>query len=151
VRDFIDGMYYPPRQPSGPGLSGNGPLSATQTDAIVARLRAALSGSHSLVVDVTADRTVMEISGSRSRHLLMKGCAIDLHPRSFSQGQCPQTIFSRTTVILEQTNAAPTWRPFVRSSFASYLTRWLIDAMQEYGLSHEFTETPVSTARDHFA
>ncbi len=104
-------------------------------ESIVARLRKALTGLHSLVVDVSSDRTVVEVSGGRSRHLLTKGCAIDLHPRKFAPGRCVRTIFSRTTVILEQTDAVPTWRLFVRRSLASYLANWLIDAMKEYSIS----------------
>jgi sarcosine oxidase subunit gamma len=101
-------------------------------EGITARLHEALVGLHSSVVDVTANRAVLEISGGRSRHLLMKGCSIDLHPRVFSPGRCAQTNFSRTIVILQQTDATPTWRLFVRSSFAVYLATWLIDAMADY-------------------
>jgi sarcosine oxidase subunit gamma len=101
---------------------------------IATRLREVLAGLHSSIVDVSADRAIIELSGGRSRHLLTKGCSIDLHPRAFAPGRCAQTIFSRTGVILEQTADTPAWRLFVRSSFAPHLARWLLDAMTEYGL-----------------
>jgi sarcosine oxidase, subunit gamma len=103
-------------------------------DRIVAECGEALATFHSSIVDVSADRTVIEISGGRSRHLLAKGCSIDLHPRAFAAGKCAQTNFSRAQVIITQTNNVPTWRLFVRRSFASYLALWLMDAMKEYSV-----------------
>lgn len=104
---------------------------------VVARLRDALAGLHSSVLDVTASRTTIELAGGRSRHVLMKGCSFDLHPRVFLPRQCAQTNFARTIVIIEQLDAAPTWRLYVRSSFTVYLAKWLIDAMKEYAADHE--------------
>jgi sarcosine oxidase subunit gamma len=103
-------------------------------DGTMARLREALKRRHSSIADVSAGRAVIEVSGGRSRHLLMKGCSIDLHPRAFAPGRCVQTNLSRTGVILEQTDDVPTWRLFVRRSFAGYLAHWLLDAAKEYGL-----------------
>jgi sarcosine oxidase, subunit gamma len=103
-------------------------------DRIVTKCGEALATLHSSIVDVSADRTVIEVSGGRSRDLLAKGCSIDLHPRAFAVGQCAQTNFSRAQVIVTQTNNVPTWRLFVRSSFASYLALWLMDAMKEYSV-----------------
>lgn len=102
---------------------------------ILARLNAALAGICASAVDVSANRAVLTVSGGASRSLLMKGCSLDLHPRAFSPLRCAQTNFARTTVILEQSDEVPAWRLFVRSSFASYLTNWLIDAAREYGLA----------------
>ena len=100
--------------------------------ATLSRLEPALNGLHGSTVDVGANRAVLSLSGGASRSLLMKGCSLDLHPRSFAPDQCAQTNFARTTIILEQTDAAPAWRLFVRSSFAVYLANWLIDAAREY-------------------
>jgi sarcosine oxidase subunit gamma len=95
-------------------------------------LREALAGVHSSVVDVSANRSVLELSGPRAREVLLKGCSLDLHPRRFASGQCAQTLLARAQVLLHQVGDEPAYRLFVRPSFALYLATWLIDAMAEY-------------------
>jgi sarcosine oxidase, subunit gamma len=86
------------------------------------------------VVNVSAGRTVLELSGPAAREVLEKGCALDLHPLAFRPGHCAQTLVSRAEVILHQTadTPAPKYRLLVRTSFARYLALWLMDAMQEF-------------------
>jgi sarcosine oxidase subunit gamma len=95
------------------------------------RLRAALAGVHAAVVELSASRAVFELTGPAARDVLAKGCALDVHPRAFGPGQCAQTGLARAAVILEQVDAAPTFRIFVRRSFARYLATWLADAAAE--------------------
>ena len=87
------------------------------------------------VVNVSAGRTILELSGPAAREVLEKGCALDLHPDVFRAGHCAQTLVSRAEVIIHQTadTPAPTYRLLVRTSFARYLALWLMDAMQEFG------------------
>jgi sarcosine oxidase subunit gamma len=82
---------------------------------------------------VSANRAVVELSGPHTRALLAKGCSLDLHPRSFRPGMCAQTLLAKTAVILWQTDDAPTFKVFVRASFAAHLARWLADASVEFG------------------
>ncbi|MFC4499619.1 MULTISPECIES: sarcosine oxidase subunit gamma [Streptomyces] len=85
------------------------------------------------VTDVSAQRTTLLVSGSRARDLLAHGCALDLHPRAFGPGRCAQTTLGRTQVVLvarDRTDAG--FWVLVRSSFAGYLTDWLLDAATEY-------------------
>ncbi|NJC72659.1 sarcosine oxidase subunit gamma [Planosporangium thailandense] len=96
-----------------------------------ARLRSALGTGHPAVVDVSAQRTVLELSGPRVRDLLAFGCALDLHPRSFSEGACAQTRLAQAQVVLIARESGAFW-VLVRSSFASYLADWLIDASVEF-------------------
>lgn len=96
------------------------------------RLGDALGGGLGTVVDVSANRTVIEVSGPRAREVLEKGCSIDLHPRAFGPGRCAQTLLARAQVILEQTGEEPTYRLFVRPSFSGYLAAWLMDAAIEF-------------------
>lgn len=91
-------------------------------------LQAALAGRHAGLIDLGAARAVREIGGTGARDLLARGCAIDLHPRRFGPGRCAQTLLARTQILLHQTDAAPTFRLFVRPSFAAYLDLWLADA-----------------------
>ncbi|WP_037062665.1 sarcosine oxidase subunit gamma [Pseudonocardia acaciae] len=99
---------------------------------LVGRLHAALAGSRGSAVDVSANRTTIEVSGERATDLLEKGCQLDLHPRAFAAGHCAQTMVAKAQVILWQTDQTPTYRLLVRGSFAGYLAAWLTDAAREY-------------------
>ncbi|MEV6243411.1 sarcosine oxidase subunit gamma family protein [Lentzea sp. NPDC051838] len=98
---------------------------------IHAELVEALAGESGSAVDVSANRTIVELSGPFARDVLEKGCPVDLHPRAFGPGQAVQTTVGPVPVLLWQVGDE-TYRLFPRSSFADYLARWLIDAMSEY-------------------
>ena len=95
-------------------------------------LKAALLDEPGSVVDVSANRTTLELSGGAARDVLEKGCALDLHPRAFAPGSCAQTLVAGVNVILHQVDQEPAYRLLVRGSFAQYLADWLLDAMEEY-------------------
>jgi sarcosine oxidase subunit gamma len=107
------------------GPDGDGPQ-------LYALLAQGLGEERGAVVDVSANRTTIEVRGRNARDLLEKGCALDLHPRSFAAGRCAHTVSARTQVVLWQTSDAPVYRLLVRGSFAAYLADWLLDAAQEY-------------------
>ena len=104
----------------------------TETD-LIARLRETLGDIHAAVTDVTGNRAQFRLSGPGAREVLMKGCSLDLHPRSFRAGRCAQTLMARAGVILHQRDDAPTYDLYPRRSFGEYLWLWLKDAMAEYG------------------
>ncbi|MFH9980807.1 sarcosine oxidase subunit gamma [Streptomyces sp. NPDC017179] len=106
-------------------------LSQGDGPELVAGLLDALAGDPGAVVDVSANRTTLELSGPSARQVLEKGCVLDLHPRSFGPGRAVATQVGPVPVVLWQTGDT-TYRLFPRSSFADYLARWLIDAMSEY-------------------
>ena len=93
-------------------------------------LREALAPVGGSVVDVSANRTTLELRGPRVRELLEFGCPIDLHPRVFGPGRCAQTLLARANVLIWHVADEPeaTWRLFVRPSFAAYVAAWLADA-----------------------
>jgi sarcosine oxidase subunit gamma len=98
-----------------------------------ARLRDVVSSHGGAAVDVSGQRTTLRLSGSHSRDVLGKGCALDLHPSVFGEGAAAQTTLGRTGVILLGVDPGGTdFRILVRSSFARYLADWLIDAAEEY-------------------
>lgn len=101
--------------------------------ALEARIREAAAGEPVSVTDVSAQRTTLLVSGPHARDLLAHGCSLDLHPRGFAPGRCAQTTLGRTQVVLVARDRpdAGFW-VLVRSSFAGYLTDWLLDAAAEY-------------------
>jgi sarcosine oxidase, subunit gamma len=99
---------------------------------LMGRLTRALADRHASVIDLSASRAIIEVSGPRARDLLAKGTGLDLHPRAFGPGRCAQTLFARLLVIIDQTAAAPWYRLFVQRSAAGWLAEWLIDAAAEF-------------------
>ncbi|MFC3572398.1 sarcosine oxidase subunit gamma [Streptomyces yaanensis] len=104
----------------------------TQRD-LERRIRSAAGDEPVSVTDVSAQRTTVLVAGPRARDLLSHGCSLDLHPRAFGPGRCAQTNLARTQVVLVARDQprAGFW-VLVRSSFAGYLTDWLLDAAAEY-------------------
>jgi sarcosine oxidase subunit gamma len=105
------------------------------------------------VVDVSAQRIGLRLTGSRARDVLVKGCSIDVHPRVFGRGRAAQTTVGLAGVILlglsdpaDTDPAGPQQGDFlllVRSSFARYLAEWLLDAAEEF--TGEFSVEDFST------
>jgi sarcosine oxidase, subunit gamma len=106
------------------------PLTGPELEA---RLREAVSAHGGAAVDVSGQRTTLRLSGSHSRDVLGKGCALDLHPSVFGGAAAAQTTLGMTGIILLGVDDSGTdHRILVRSSFARYLADWLLDAAEEY-------------------
>lgn len=82
------------------------------------------------VVDLSGNRTILELTGAEARTVLGKGCHLDLHPRAFGVGDVASTLLGPVPVILHR-SAEDTWRIYPRASFAEFTVRWLLDAMRE--------------------
>jgi sarcosine oxidase subunit gamma len=93
-------------------------------------IRGAIGEARGAVIDVSANRTTLAVSGPRARVLLAFGCSIDLDERRFKPGMCAQTLLARANVIIVPVGPAvePSFRILVRPSFAGYLAAWLTDA-----------------------
>jgi sarcosine oxidase, subunit gamma len=100
----------------------------TSASRTAAELAAGLPGT---VVDVSAQRTTLHLTGTHARDLLATGCALDLHPRAFPPGSAAQTLLGQTGVLLLALEAG--FALLVRSSFARYTADWLLDAAVEFG------------------
>jgi len=98
---------------------------------LIGSLVSALGDAPGQVVDLSANRTTFELAGPRARAVLEKGCALDLHPRSFSPGTAVNTEVGNIPVILLK-SGEESYRIFPRASFADFLGRWLLDAMREF-------------------
>jgi sarcosine oxidase, subunit gamma len=93
-------------------------------DSISKDLERALTGLPHSVVDVSAARAILEVEPGVRVDLLPQGCSIDLHPRSWREGMCAQTLLARVPVILQERETGT--RIFVRPSFANYFVDWFI-------------------------
>jgi sarcosine oxidase, subunit gamma len=106
-------------------------VSTVDAGLLATGLDETLGEEHASVVDLSANRTTLELSGSAARSVLEKGCSLDLHPRQFAVGTAVPTLVGPVPVILWRYDG-DTYRILPRSSFADYLARWLLDAMAEY-------------------
>lgn len=96
-----------------------------------------LEGLPGQVLDLSANRAILQLSGPSSREVLEKGCPMDLHPRAFPVGTAVATQVGPVPLILHR-GAEDGWRLYPRASFTDYMVRWLVDAMEEFG-SEELT------------
>ncbi len=97
--------------------------------ALKGALEFGLAGAFGSIADVSANRAVLEIRGSKARDLLAHGVAIDLDPRSFGPDRCAQTLMAKAQVIIECRSDDPALNVYVRTSFACYAAHWLLDAV----------------------
>ncbi|MBB4519174.1 sarcosine oxidase subunit gamma [Paraburkholderia fungorum] len=102
---------------------------ATRTAPLQAKLGAAFAGVFASAVDIGSGYTVLEISGTRSREVLARGCPLDLHPKLFGVGQCAQSHYFKASMTLLPTGA-DSFDIVVRRSFADYFVKMMLDAAQ---------------------
>ncbi|GAQ53955.1 sarcosine oxidase subunit gamma [Streptomyces acidiscabies] len=108
-------------------------ISSSEPAPLTADLKESLGTDPGSIVDLSANRTTLQLTGPSARAVLEKGCPLDLHPREFGPGRAVLTTVGPIPVLLWQVDDAPTYRLLPRASFADYLGRWLIDAMEEFG------------------
>jgi sarcosine oxidase subunit gamma len=100
-------------------------------DEIVRELEVQLGDVHHSVVDVSANRVAIELTGPDRIELLSHVCPLDLEPPAWTAGRCAQTLVGRAQVLLhERTDAT---RLFVRPSFAGYLVDLLLEVRRVTG------------------
>ncbi|HET8604912.1 MAG TPA: sarcosine oxidase subunit gamma family protein [Marmoricola sp.] len=108
-------------------------VSTSPAAPLVARLSVALGYARGDIVDVSANRTTLELTGPSARAVLAKGCPADLHPQAFGVGSTITTTLGPVPLLLWR-SGEESWRLLPRSSFADYVARWLVDAAAEFGL-----------------
>lgn len=84
------------------------------------------------IVDVSHNTTSLVLAGPAARHVLAKGCPLDLHPRVFGPERCAQSLLAGTRILLSVGGAPESFELRVRNSFARYLVAWLTDASREF-------------------
>jgi sarcosine oxidase subunit gamma len=92
---------------------------------------AGLEGLPGQAVDLSANRTILELGGTKALEVLEKSCRADLHPRAFGVGSAIVTSLGPVPVILHH-SAENTYRIYPRASFADFTVRWLLDGMAEF-------------------
>jgi sarcosine oxidase, subunit gamma len=110
-------------------------VSAEPPEAIEDTLGRGVHDLRHAVVDLSANRTTIEISGGEARLVLAKGASFDVHAHAFAPPAVVQSLIAKAQVILQCLDARPVFRIFVRPSFADYLAAWLLDAAAECAAS----------------
>lgn len=106
-------------------------VSPTEAPDLFGTLEAALGAARGHVVDLSANRTIIELSGPAARDVLRKVTPTDVHPDVFTVNRAITTTLARTPVLMWRT-AEHTWRIMPRASFAEHIALVLMDAMQEF-------------------
>lgn len=96
---------------------------------LAAALEEAVKELHAAVTPVSDSYRIFRVSGVNARAVLSQGTAVDLHPGSFSPGQCARTSLGKTGVLLHQLDDVPSYDVYAWRSYADYLSLWLDRAM----------------------
>ena len=99
--------------------------------ALSSALKEALGEEPGQVVDLSANRTILELSGPKARAVLEKSVAVDLHDRAFEVGTAVATLAGSFPILLWRTDVE-TWRTLPRASFAHSFAEWLLDGAAEF-------------------
>lgn len=111
-------------------------LAVAETGQGLAALPEELRGV-AAVTDQSDGRAVVRVSGRQARAMLVKGVALDLHPRAFWAGQAAVTNIAHINVQIWQRDEAPTYDITVARSFAGSFWSWLTHAAAEFGYEVE--------------
>lgn len=106
------------------------PWSAT---ADLARGLAAICGTSASVVDQSAGKIVLRMSGAKARDVLAKGCRVDLHPRVFGPARAAVTPIAHIPAVVQQVDATPAFDLIVPSTLAEDFFEWLCVSAAEFG------------------
>lgn len=94
---------------------------------LVADLRRALDGIHSLAVDLSDARSIIRLEGDGVREVLMKGCPVDLTLPEYSQGTVRRLRFGEVAAMIHIVAQNPDAIDlFVFRSYADFAWDWLL-------------------------
>lgn len=106
-------------------------LATDEENELLGQLEAALGDAPGQVLDLSANRSVLELIGPAAPLVLRKSCPADLHPRAFGVNQAIVTSLANIPVLLWRTGEQA-WRIYPRISFTEHTVLWLVDAMAEF-------------------
>ena len=104
--------------------------SRSKAHEILANLRTALKGIHSLAVDVSDMRAVIRLEGEGLREILMKGTSLDLLDAAYKPGLCRRMRFAEIAALLHivEDNV---FDVYVFRSYAHYTWEFLCTTARE--------------------
>ncbi len=97
---------------------------------LLASLRSALGGIHSLAVDVSDMRAVIRIEGEGCREVLMKGTSLDLLSGDYAAGACRRMRFAEIAALLHVVED-DVFDIYVFRSYAHYAWEFLCATARE--------------------
>ena len=106
---------------------------AGKDEDLTSAIQLTIGDQHSAVSNISDALAAFHLKGADVRQTLAKGCALDLHHTSFTSGDAAQTLLSNAAVTI-MALADDEFIVICRTSFASYLHDWLLDAALEYGV-----------------
>ena len=106
---------------------------AGKDEELASAIHASFGNRHAAVTNITDALAAFYLKGVAVKQVLAKGCALDLHQNSFASGDAAQTLLSHAAVTIMAV-ANDEFIVICRTSFASYLHDWIVDAALEYGV-----------------
>jgi len=97
---------------------------------LLANLRGALQGIHSLVVDVSDMRAVIRLEGDGCREVIMKGTSLDLLDPEYVQGCCRRMRYAEIAALLDVVED-DIFDIYVFRSYAHYAWDFLLATARE--------------------
>jgi sarcosine oxidase subunit gamma len=113
----------------------------TKTAEILAGLRSALRGIHSLAVDVSDMRAVIRLEGEGCREILMKGTSLDLLSGEIAPGYCKRMRFAEIAALLHVVDDN-VFDVYVFRSYARYVWDFLCATATEQSRVKLFGQQP---------
>jgi len=104
--------------------------SRSKAHEILANLRAALKGIHSLAVDVSDMRAVIRLEGEGLREILMKGTSLDILDAEYKPGLCRRMRFAEIAALLHVVEDN-VFDVYVFRSYAHYTWEFLCTTARE--------------------
>lgn len=104
--------------------------SRTKAHTLLAELRGALTGIHSLAVDVSDMRAVIRMEGEGSREILLKGTSLDLLSGDYTAGACRRMRFAEIAALLHVVEE-DIFDIYVFRSYAHYAWDFLLATARE--------------------
>ena len=98
--------------------------SRSKAHELLAGLRGALAGIHSLVVDVSDMRAVIRLEGDGCREVIMKGTSLDLLDPEYVQGCCRRMRYAEIAALLDVVEDS-VFDIYVFRSYAHYTWNFL--------------------------
>ena len=106
---------------------------AGKDEELASAIHTSFGSLHAAVTNITDALAAFHLKGAAVRQVLAKGCALDLHQNSFTSDDAAQTLLSHAAVTI-MALADDEFIVICRTSFASYLHDWFLDAALEYGV-----------------